>query len=209
MNRIITISREFGSGGREFGRRLSELLGFAYYDQEILQEIAKQTSLSEQYIQTITEHRPSFSYPIHIGRSFSSATNTMLDHFVQVLQAQNKIITEMAEKSDCVIVGRCANYILRDMKPLRLFIYSDLESKISRCRLKAPEGESLSDSELTQQIKKIDKGRARYYEACTGCTWGNRLDFDLCINTSNAVIRDLAAGFAELLKNIPKERGNT
>ena len=72
MNKIITVGREFGSGGREFGRRLSEELHFAYYDQEIIREISKRTSLSEQYIQSIVEHRPSFSFPIHIGQSFYS-----------------------------------------------------------------------------------------------------------------------------------------
>ena len=70
MNRIITIGREFGSGGRELGRRLSEALGIAYYDQEIVSEIARRTEMSEQYVQSIVENRPSFSFPIHIGRSF-------------------------------------------------------------------------------------------------------------------------------------------
>ena len=73
MNRIITIGREFGSGGRELGRRLSEELGFAYYDQEIISEIAQRTAMSEQYVQSIVEHQPSFSFPIHIGRSFYPA----------------------------------------------------------------------------------------------------------------------------------------
>ena len=71
MNRIITIGREFGSGGRELGRRLSEKLGIAYYDQEIVSEIARRTELSEQYVQSIVEHQPAVSFPIHIGRSFS------------------------------------------------------------------------------------------------------------------------------------------
>ena len=73
MNRIITIGREFGSGGRELGRRLAETLGFAYYDQEIVSEIARRTEMSEQYVQSIVEHQPSFSFPIHIGRSFYPA----------------------------------------------------------------------------------------------------------------------------------------
>ena len=74
MNKIITIGREFGSGGRELGRRLSEELGIAYYDQEIISEIAKRTSLSEQYVQAISEKRPSFSYPIHIQSDCSAAS---------------------------------------------------------------------------------------------------------------------------------------
>lgn len=75
MNRIITIGREFGSGGREFGRRLSEELGIAYYDQEIISEISRRTSLSEHYVQSIVEHRPVLPYPIHIGTSFYPTVN--------------------------------------------------------------------------------------------------------------------------------------
>ena len=117
MNKIITIGREFGSGGREFGRRLSEQLGFAYYDQEIISEISKRTSLSEQYIQAIVEHRPSFSFPIHIGRSFYPSVSPAFEQTMTVYQEQAKILTEMAAKSDCVIVGRCADYILREYRP--------------------------------------------------------------------------------------------
>lgn len=78
MNRIITIGREFGSGGRELGRRLSEKLGFAYYDQEIISEIARRTEMSEQYVQSVVEHQPHFSFPIHIGRSFYPTASLFL-----------------------------------------------------------------------------------------------------------------------------------
>ena len=121
MNRIITIGREFGSGGREFGRRLSEELGIAYYDQEIISEISKRTSLSEQYIQAIVEHQPSFSFPIHIGRSFYPATSPVFDQTMTVYQEQARIIKEMAAKSDCVIVGRCADFILKEYHPWFFF----------------------------------------------------------------------------------------
>ena len=114
MNRIITIGREFGSGGREFGRRLAEALGFAYYDQEIISEIAKRTSLSEQYVEAIVEHQPSFSFPIHIGRSFYPAVNPAFEQTMAVYQEQARINTQMAAKSNCVIVGRCADYILKE-----------------------------------------------------------------------------------------------
>ena len=137
MNKIITIGREFGSGGREFGRRLSEQLGFAYYDQEIISEISKRTSLSEQYIQAIVEHRPSFSFPIHIGRSFYPSVSPAFEQTMTVYQEQAKILTEMAAKSDCVIVGRCADYILREYRPFRIFVYADMDSKLKRCREKA------------------------------------------------------------------------
>ena len=92
MNRIIAIGREFGSGGRELGRRLSEKLGFAYYDQEIISEIARRTEMSEQYVQSIVEHKPSFSFPIHIGRSFYPAPTPVFDQSMTVYQEQARII---------------------------------------------------------------------------------------------------------------------
>lgn len=199
MNKIITIGREFGSGGRELGRRLSQELQIAYYDQEIVTEIARRTELSERYIREIEEHQPLLSFPIHVGRSFYPAPNPVWDQRMSVYQEQSSIIREMAEKSDCVIVGRCADHVLRDMAPLRIFVYADMESKIRRCREKAPEGEKLTDKELRQQITAIDKRRAKYYEFFTGKAWSDRLNYDLCINTTQRVIRDVAPVLAKMV----------
>ncbi len=198
MSRVITISREFGSGGRELGRRLAEELKIAYYDQEIVSEIARRTALSEQYVRAVEEQQPMFSFPIHIGRTFYPAPNPAWEQHMTVYQEQSRIIREMAEKSDCVIVGRCADYILREKKPLRLFVYADPESKLRRCREKAPAGENLTDRELRQKIRDIDKNRARYYEFLTGKTWSDKLNYDLCINTTDQVIKDLASVIARL-----------
>lgn len=199
MNKIITIGREFGSGGREFGRRLSEELGIAYYDQEIISEISKRTSLSEQYVQAIVEHKPVVSFPIHIGRSFYPEVNPVFEQSMAVYQEQTRIISKMAVKSSCVIVGRCADYILKDYNPFRIFIYADMESKIRRCREKASEEEQqLTDKELKKQITAIDKKRAKYYEFYTGHAWGNKLNFDLCINTTQTAIKDVAPAIAKL-----------
>lgn len=201
MNRIIAIGREFGSGGRELGRRLSEKLGFAYYDQEIISEIARRTEMSEQYVQSIVEHKPSFSFPIHIGRRFYPAPTPVFDQSMTVYQEQARIITEMAQKSDCVIVGRCGDYILKEYEPFRIFVYADMESKIKRCRQKASEEEQMSDKELKQHILGIDKKRAKYYEFYTGHKWGDKLNFDLCINTSRAVIKEIVPAVAGLFEN--------
>ena len=115
-----------------------------------------------------------------------------------VYQEQARIIREMAATSDCVIVGRCADYILRDYKPFRVFIYADMESKIRRCREKGPEEEKLSDKELRQKISGIDKKRAKYYALYTGHPWGDKLNFDLCINTTQTVIKDIVPVIAKL-----------
>ena len=190
---IITIGREFGSGGRELGRHLAEILGCAYYDREIITEIARRTSLSEKYIQHVTEQKPVIPFPIHTGRTFWAV---IPDYNQSVHQEQHKVIQEIAEKSDCVIVGRGADYILRESKPFRLFVYSDMESKTARCRKNESAdyeaGEALSDKELAKRIEQINKGRADYYAFYTGQKWGAKEYYDLLINTSGRDIRALA-----------------
>ena len=200
VNKIITIGREFGSGGREIGRRLSENLGFAYYDQEIISEIAKRTSLSEKYVEAIVEQHSLFSFPIHIGRSFYPVADPALDQTLKIYQEQTRIILDMARKSDCVIVGRCADFILKEENPFRIFVYADVESKLRRCRTKGPAQENLSDRELKQKMSGIDKKRANYYELLTGRSWGNKLNYDLCINTSGLDIKLLAQALANLFR---------
>ena len=199
MKRIITVSREFGSGGRELGRRLSELLHIAYYDKEIVTEIAKRTSMSEEYVRQITEQKPVMSFPISIGRSFYRMTDPVLDQNQAIFREQHQIIREMADKSDCVIVGRCGDYILRDLNPFRIFVYADMDAKIARCRERGKEDPPLSDKELKQKITKMDKGRAKYYEFYTGQKWGDRLNYDVCINTSGRSIKELAAVLVRLV----------
>lgn len=198
MNRIITIGREFGSGGRELGRRLSEIMEIAYYDQEIISEIAERTEMSEQYVQQIMDQRPVFSYPIHTGKRLMATVNPTLEQSQKIFSRQRDIIREMAEHSDCIIIGRCADYILADKEPVRLFVYADIKSRIARCRDKDPE-EKRADAALERAIKEIDKGRAAYYNYFTGCKWGDRRYYDLCINTTNRSIKNLAQRLSGML----------
>ncbi len=200
MNKIITIGREFGSGGRELGRRLARELGFDYYDKEILTEIAKHTSLSEEYVQQVVENQPRQLFPITVGRSFLYVDTQPLQQASTVFQAQQEIIREMAERSDCVIVGRCADYILRDKKPFRIFVYADMQSRIDRCRSRAAEGENMTDKEYKQQITSMDKSRARYYDFYTDMKWGDKLNYELCINTTNQDIPTLVEFLARIFK---------
>lgn len=198
MKRIITIGREFGSGGRELGRRLAEELEIAYYDQEIIAEISKRSSLSEQYVSQILEGEPISLPPITIGRSFYPVKDPAFEMKQSIYQQQSKIILEMAEKSDCVIVGRCADYILKEYQPFRFFVYADMDSRMKRCREKAPEQEHLSDKELKQHIKNIDSKRAKYYRFYTGQTWGEKLNYDFCINTSKTIIKEVVSVLVKL-----------
>lgn len=139
MSRIITIGREFGSGGREIGKRLSDELGIAYYDNEIISQIADRTKLAEGYVQHVMENGPSTLYPITIGRSFYMGVDPIMEQNNAIYREQSRLIQEFAEKSDCVIVGRSADYILREKHPFRLFVYAEMEHKMERCKKRAGE----------------------------------------------------------------------
>ena len=201
MNKIITIGREFGSGGREIGKRIAERLGFAYYDKEIMEEIANRTKLAEQYVHQIIEQGPQFIFPITTARTLHhqyNASDYLYKQHNAIYSVQATVLRELAEKSPCVIVGRCADYILRDLKPMRLFIYAEMPAKMARCRMKAELHEDLSDKELMKKIKRIDRSRAKYYQYYTGHRWGKHENYDLCINTTSLDVKHVA----ELLENL-------
>ena len=123
-----------------------------------------------------------------------------LNQYAAVYAEQANTIREMAERSDCVIVGRCADYILRDMKPIRIFIYADTASRMERCRRKGEEEEQLSDRSLRRKILSIDRNRGHYYRHYTGQTWGERSNYDICINTSGLDIKASAHALAQMLR---------
>lgn len=200
MNKVITISREFSSGGREFARRLAENLNYAYYDREIITELAKRTNLAEEYLHSLNEQRPAPLFPITIGNTISPVMDVMWEQHNNIFIEQGNLLKELAEKSDCVIVGRCADYCLRDFNPLRIRIYADMTSRIERCKSRAQKGENLSDRAFRQKINEIDKNRSKYYQYYTGKKWDDMLNYDLCINTTGKDIKQLAEYFADILK---------
>lgn len=200
MSRIITIGREFGSGGRELGRRLAENLGIEYYDKEILTLIAKQTSLAEEYVRSIVDRQPHNLMPITIGRSFAYVENYAFKQAQSVYQAQSEIIREMAKKSDCVIIGRGADHILRDMDPVRLFVHADLESRVKRSLARQNEDEGFTEKQMIRKVRRVDKERAKYYEFYSGLKWGDRRNYDMCINTTNTEIKRIAAALTKLFE---------
>ncbi len=199
MNRIITIGREFGSGGREIGRALAEKLQIAYYDHEIVTELSKRTKLAADYIQRIQEKRPFPLMSITVGRSFWAAPSPVMEQQLSVLRQESEILREMAERSDCVIVGRCADYVLRDYHPFRLFFYAEMDYKLARCREKGHDPETMNDWELRRQIKQMDKNRSEYYELLSSQIWGAKENYDLCVNTTNADLKPLVSGIAAFL----------
>lgn len=201
---IITLSREFGSGGRELGKRLADYLGFAYYDREIITAIAKQGNLDETYVRRILEGGVQRSFPITLGRTFSfhyqqTATNLLL--------LQQKILKELSAKGDCIVVGRGADTTLENRHPFNLFVYADMDAKIKRCGNYADEKEHLTEKELQTQIRRIDQQRRQYYELCTGKQWGEKENYHLCINTTGLEIQEFIPSVAEYAK-IWLERGS-
>ncbi len=200
MNKIITIAREFGSGGRELGKRIAEELGIAYYDKEIITEVTKKTKLAEEYVQQIIEQKPFVYYPINIANTFDDSYSSINNINERIYIEQSNVIKELAEQSSCVIVGRCADYILKDKKPFRIYVYSDMDSKVKRCKEKREFEEEISDKKLAKMIKKIDKKRKQYYEFYTSQGWGEPLNYDICINTSGKSVKETVQIILSILK---------
>ncbi len=193
--RIITISREFGSGGRELGKRLAEQLGFNYFDREIISEIASKTELDENYISMILEKGIS-AYPIHIGQTFSGVST--INHTpIEVLVAQEKILKELAEKGDAVFIGRSADAILKEYNPLNIFVYADMDYKLARCKKKGEVDINLKDKVLCKKIKNVDKGRYRNHSLIGDTKWGDRKSYHLMVNTTDLKIADIVPAVKE------------
>ena len=176
--KIITISREFGSGGRFIGEETAKKLGIAFYDREIIAKVADDLGLSEKYVADRGEYAPSkniFSYAF-IGRDING--NSIAD---QIYSYQQKIIKELAAKEPCVIVGRSADYILSGRDDvLNVFIQGNKADKIVRIK----EIYSKSYDEAAKMIKDTDKKRSVNYRYCTDQEWGSRKNYDIVLNSS-------------------------
>ena len=200
MRRLITICREFGSGGREIGKRVAEELQIPYYDDEIVTQLAERTKLAVSYVNQFSERKvhPIQYFPITTGRSFHQYHDPKLQQSIQLRIEQTKLLKELAETYDCVIVGRCANYVLQEFNPLRIFVYADMNAKILRCREKAVTDEKTSDREMKKLIQGINKERAAYYQSVTGNDWGLKQDYDLLINTTDYSVKQAAHMIARI-----------
>ena len=196
--RIITISREFGSGGRELGKRLADALGFAYYDREIVSSIAEKCNLDEGYVENVLRKGLTINVPITFGHTFYFYSDPTSENELKVLNMQQQIIKELAQRGDCVMVGRSSGIILEKYNPLRLFVYADMEWKVKRCRERASAEEHLTDRELEKKIRQIDAGRARHQKLLTDRKWGAPEGYDLCINTTSLEIKKIIPGLKEM-----------
>ncbi len=176
--RIITISREFGSGGRFIGEEVAKKLGIAYYDKNIINQIAEESGLSPEYIQESAELSPKkglLAYAL-AGRDITGKSVEDI-----VYEAQRKVILELAEKEDCVIIGRNADFILRDREDvLNVFIHGDMPEKTQRIsRLY-----NVSEQEAVKMMADTDKRRMTNYNFYTEQRWGKASNYTLCLNSS-------------------------
>ncbi|MBR1477980.1 MAG: cytidylate kinase-like family protein [Lachnospiraceae bacterium] len=185
MNTIVTIGRQFGSGGKEIGAKLAENLGIPFYDRELLTRAAKESGFAEEMLQNHDE-RPTNSFLYNLvmdtysfGYNASSFVDMPISH--KVFLAQFDTIKKIADDGPCVIVGRCADYALADYKNvLNIFIFGDEECKVKRIM----ERFNLSEDKAKDMIVKKDKQRQSYYNYYSSKKWGRADTYDLCINSS-------------------------
>ena len=197
--KIITLSREFGSGGRELGKRLADALGIAYYDKEIVNEIAKKVQMDEHYIENVLDKGFTINYPYTFQHSFSLMSGYAYQTS-QLLAQQHQLIRSLAQKEDCIIVGRSADTVLEDLHPLKLFVYADMPARLARCRKRAPEDEHLTERELEKKIRQIDKSRASYHDLISSYGWGDMHSYNLCINTTGVEIKTVVPEIADFAR---------
>ena len=175
-NRIITISREFGSGGRTIGRKTAEELGIPCYDRELIQKIARESGFAESYVRNMDEGGNSG----FLAEAFSSNRIFGPTNEDYLWNAQRRVILELGEKGPCVIVGRCADYILRDTADcLTAFIHADAEYRANR--IVTVYGEK--DESPKDRIKSKDKRRAAYHRFYTDMKWGYAANYQVCLGS--------------------------
>lgn len=183
---VITIGREYGSGGRAIGKEVARRLGIEYYDKKIIDDAAKISDLSAEYIKNSEENvNSSLLYNLVMntayGVSYYAGSTETMPLATQVFLAQQKAIINLAANDSCIIVGRCADHILKDEKNLlRCFIYAPIEKRIER----AVNEYGADKNTARKMIKQMDKRRSSYYNAYTDRIWGARGNYDLMINSS-------------------------
>lgn len=176
--KIIAISRQFGSGGRTIGKLLAEQLNIPLYDREIISQVAKESGFAESYVEEKGEYGSSDKAAgMFIIRScYSSASNENT-----IWNFQTKFIKEHTEKEPCIIIGRCADYILRNrLDVLRVFIHADMKEHIKRIS----EVYKINDSDPEKLLHQKDKRRAAYYQFYTDIKWGDTKNFHITLDSS-------------------------
>lgn len=196
---VITVGRQYGSGGREIGAKLAEQFGIIYYDDLLLKKAAEESGLCEELFRSFDERPKSFLYSIALDPyCFSmSHINSKGSIEQQVYLATYDTIKKLADESSCVLVGRCADYALKDRTDVvNLFITAPLENRVERVAKR----NGLSPDEARERIRKTDKSRAAYYNFYSAKEWGDAKSYDLCIDSSLLGIDGTVELLSELLR---------
>ncbi len=203
-NVVITIARQYGSGGREVGELVAKNLNMEYHDKSLINLAAEKSGMNPEILKNADEKAtPSFLYSIAVGSigmvpfSYGMPYDTPINDKLFVLQSQ--IIEEEAEKSDSVFVGRCADFVLKDFpKVVRVFIYADIDKRAERIAKR----KDVSVGEARNMATKIDKKRANYYNYYTTLKWGKSENYDIMIDTSRIGVEGAAKIIEEYVKLI-------
>lgn len=199
---IITISRQFGSGGREIGKKIAEQLNIPFYDKELIEIAAKESGMDEELF-VEDDERTSRGFHLlgaigySLGGPLSAMTELTLNDRLFIIQSE--VIKNLAEEGSCVIVGRCADYILQDRKDvLNVYIHANKKDRMER----AVHSYEVDERDIERSVKKIDKRRANYYEYYTDRKWGRAENYDISINSSTFGID----GSVEIIKTLAKKK---
>lgn len=193
-NYIITVSREFGSGGRTIGKKAAEKLGIPCYDSELIQKIALESGFSENFVKDVSEDAPVTVLGLALIPRTTGKTN---DDYIW--EAQTKVVNELAKKGACVIVGRCADYILKGkVDCLRVFVHADMDYRSKR--IVEIYGEHTETPE--QRLREKDKRRAAYHRFYTGMKWGYAQNYDITMNSGILGIEECV----DILVNIYRKK---
>lgn len=182
MYKIITISREFGSGGRTIGKKLAEKLGYKFFDSELVSKVAEESGYHQDFIEKHGEYATNGNailFSLSRSGTITTGSHSIYDN---IFLAQQKVILDIAKEGNVVIVGRCADYILRDFENvLNIFIYANFEARAQRI---INEYGERNDKSIEKRLKDRDQKRKVYYKTYTGQEWGKVQNYDLSVNSS-------------------------
>lgn len=195
---IITVSREFGSGGRELGKRLADIMQFDYYDREILTAIAQNSKMDAEFVENMINSSPAWQMPLTFGHTFAMSGGSTLQ--TGLLLEQKRVLESIAAKGkNCVIVGRDADVVLAEYRPFNLFVCANMDAKVKRC-IERGKDEDLTYKKVERNIRRIDKNRAATREILSDSKWGDSHNYHLTVNTSDWEIKALAPVVADFAR---------
>ena len=196
--RIITVSREFGSGGRELGKRMADILGFDYYDSEIITAVAKNSGFDEHYVEATLDNHGWQSFPVTFQSTLASSTY-INSNKIELLIEQKRVIEGIAAiGKDCIIVGRNADVLLKNYNPFNIFVCASRNAKLKRCMDRASDGEKLTERAMLRKMKRIDRARAHTRAILSNSTWGDRSQYHITVNTTDWDIKETSKLISDL-----------